>query len=134
MLNISRNIVLFVSFFERTNIWFILFSLDLLYRDNEQFLAILFGLFPCQIFFEVLLLFDSFVCFKIFWNIFCEKYGFYALCLVIFVVRFTVLRSVDSICVLKTCPASAGILFFPLIFWRYKHIIYFIWSWSFVSR
>ena len=53
--------------------------------------------------------------FKIFWNIFFKKiYGFSALFLLIFVVKLSFLKSIESISVLKKCPASAGILLFFL--------------------
>ena len=42
---------------------------------------------------------------------FSKKYGFAILFLLIFVVKFSFLRSVESISVLKKCAASAGILF-----------------------
>ena len=45
-----------------------------------------------------------------------------------FVVKFSFLKSVESIPVLKKCPASAGTMFFCLIFWRYKDIIHIILS------
>ena len=59
---------------------------------------------------------------------------FCALFLLIFAVKFSFLRSIESIFVLKKCPACAEILFFCPIFWRYKHVIYFALSSSFVSR
>ena len=103
-----------------------LFYLDLLYLDNVQFLAIWLIYFFVQYFFLVLILFDCFVYFSIFSNIFLNKYGFSSSFLLIFEVKFSFLKSIESIYVLKKCPASAGILFFSLIFSRYKLIIYFI--------
>ena len=78
-----------------------LFYVDLLYLDNQQFLANLFDLYVSPISFEVLVLFVGFACFKIFWNTFLKKYCFSALFLLIFVVKFSFLKSVESISVLK---------------------------------
>ena len=50
MPSICRNIVFFLSYFLEVQTYN-LFYLDLLYLDNQQFLAILFDLFPCPIFF-----------------------------------------------------------------------------------
>ena len=91
---------------------FHLFYLDLLYLDKQQFLVILFDWFLCQIFFEVLILFDGLVSFKIFWNISFKKYGFRALFLLIVVVRFSFLKCLESIFFLKKRPSPAGIFFF----------------------
>ena len=110
------------------------FYLEILYLDNKYFSAILFDLFFCPIFFEILILFDGLVCFKMFWKTFFKNYGFSPLFLLIFVVSFSFSKSVESICVLGKSPASAGILFFFLVFLTYKPLIYFILSWSFVSR
>ena len=119
---------IFVLFFGGANMEFILFYLNLLYLDNQQFLAVLVDLFLCPIFSYVLILFEGSVCFKIFWNSFYKKHDFLALLLLIFEDRFSFLKFVESISVLKKCTASAGLFFFCLIFLNYKHIIYFILS------
>ena len=62
---------------------------------------------------------------------FFKKYFLSPLFLLIFVVSFSFSKSVEWISVLKKCPAY--IAFFFLVFWRYKHINYFIWSLPFVS-
>ena len=77
-------------------------------------------------------MFNGFVRFKIFWNSFFKKYGFLALFLLIFKVKFSFLKSIESMSVVKKCPASAGILFFCLVFWKYKHIIYLVISFFFL--
>ena len=87
----------------------IFFYLEILYLDRKPFLAILLDLFFCPIFFEILILFDGLVCFKMFSNVFFKKYGLSPLFLLIFVVSFSFLKSVESISLLKKFP---GILFF----------------------
>ena len=118
----------FVSFLGGTDITFLLFYLDLLYLANRQFLAILFDLFLCLIFFQVFI-FYFLRLFRLFQDLldffFFLKKRFFC---IIFVVEFSFLKSVESISFLKKYPASAGILFFCLIFRRYKHRIYFILS------
>ena len=112
----------------------IYFILNFCIQITSSFQLFYFIYFLVQYFFQVLILFDAFVYFNIFSNIFLKKYGFSSCFLVTFVVKFSFLKSIESISVLKKCPASAGILFLCLIFSRYKHIIYFILSRSFVSR
>ena len=102
------------------------FCVEILYLDNKHFLAISFDLFFCPIFFEILILFHGLVCFKMFLKTFFKNYGLSSLFLLIFVVSVSFSKSVQSISVLEKSPAPAGILFFFLIFWRYKPIIYFI--------
>ena len=59
---------------------------------------------------------------------FLKKYGFSALFLLIFVVKFSFLKSTESISVLKKRPASAGILFFLSRFLEVQtyNLFYFI--------
>ena len=59
---------------------------------------------------------------------FFKKYGFSALFLLIFVVKFSFLKSTESISVLKKRPASAGILFFLSRFLEVQtyNLLYFI--------
>ena len=104
------------------------FCVEILYLDNKHFLAISFDLFFCPIFFEILILFHGLVCFKMFLKTFFKNYGLSSLFLLIFVVSVSFSKSVQSISVLEKSPAPAGILFFFLIFRRYKPIIYFILS------
>ena len=65
---------------------------------------------------------------------FLKKYSFSSFFLLIFVVKFSFSKSVESISVLKRCPACAGILFFCHFFSGNKHLFYFLLSWFFVSR
>ena len=66
---------------------------------------------------------------SIFFGIFLKNiYTFSALFLLIFVVKFSFSKSVESISVLKRCPACAGILFFCHFFSGNKHLFYFLLS------
>ena len=88
-------LLFFVIFFGGTNIGFILFDLEISYTDNKQFLAILFDLFFCPIFFYILIFFECVVRFKRFQKMFFKKYFLSPLFLLIFVVSFSFSKSVE---------------------------------------
>ena len=128
MPRICRNIVFLSHFLQLQT--YNLFYLDFLYLGNQKFLVILFYLFLCPIFFRYLFcLMVSSVWRYVGIYIFL-KYGFCALFLLIFAVKFWFLKSIESISVLKKWTASASILFFCVNFWRYQHMNYFIISFS----
>ena len=101
--------IVFLSYSLEVQTYNFFFYLEILYLDRKPFLAILLDLSFCPIFFEILILFDGLVCFKMFSNVFFKKYGLSPLFLLIFVVSFSFLKSVESISLLKKFP---GILFF----------------------
>ena len=114
MPSICRNIVLLSHILQAQT--YNLFYLDLLYLDNEPFLAILFDLFLCPIFFLGTYFVWLFRLFQDLLEYFLKKYGFSILFFLIFAVKFSFLNTIESVSVLKICPASARILFFLSLF------------------
>ena len=105
------------------------FYLDLLYLDQRQFLAILFDLFICSIFFLRYLFYLMVSSDSRPPGIFFLKNMVFVPCFVlIFEVRFSFLKSVESISALKKCPASARILFSlsPFLKVEIYNLFYFI--------
>ena len=78
----------------------------------SSFQLLLLDLIVWPIFFKGVILYDGFFCFKIFWNIFLKIYSFSALFLLIFVVKLSFSKSLQSISVVRKCPSSARIWFF----------------------
>ena len=125
MLSICKNIVFLSHFLEvqTYNLFYFILIFCIQITSSFQLFSLIF--FFVQYFFRYVfcLMVSSFS--RSFGIFFFFKCGFSALFLLIFVVKFSFLKSIESISVLKKCPASAGILFFCLLFRRYRHIIYF---------
>ena len=100
--------------------------LDLLYLVNQQFLAIWFALYLCPILCEVLILFDGFVCFKIFWNIVLKRYGFSSLFLLIFAVKFSFLILLTEFLCLKYAKHLLEYFFSHFLDVQTKNLFFFI--------